>query len=253
MVAGTWNNQDGLYLQFGTQKAVPEVGGDYMVYGDVRELETYICLAQTQWGNPSAGTGLTVPALPSSFVGTGTAIQAGIQSLTTLFPLQQTAPVTTSAGSTGVVVLANPQLFIDSVELECLVSANAGSGGATGLTGIGLAINQPGGAGFAQVTPNAGVQLFGSVTNAKMVAGAKYIMDPDGTFYGSASPPVAGSWFTTTTPNGMQVPLVTNAVTPLPVGAYISAIAAGGTYSGSGAAGLLRLRIKYGYYGNISY
>lgn len=253
MSTGTWLNQDGLYLQFGTQKAVPEVGGEYMVYGDIREVETYICLAATQWGTPTAGTGLAVPALPSSFVGTGTAIQAGIQSLTTLFPLQQTAPVTTSAGTTGVVVLANPQLFIDSVELECLVTANAGTGGATGLTGIGFATVNPTTQAFVQVTPNAGTQLFGAITNAKMVAGARWTMGSDGTFYGSGTPPVAGSWFTTTTPNGMQVPLVTNAITPLPVNAYISAIATAGTYTGNGAAGLLRMRVKYGYIGNISY
>lgn len=253
MSTGTWLNQDGLYLQFGTQKAVPEVGGEYLVYGDIREVETYICLAATQWGPPTAGTGLAVPALPSSFVGTGTAIQAGVQSLTTLFPLQQTAPVTASAGTTGVQVLAAPQLFIDSIELECLISAAAGTGGATGLTGIGLVTVNPTTQAFVQVTPNAGTQLFGAITNAKMVAGAKWYMDPDGTFFGSATPPVAGSWFTTTTPNGLNVPLVTNSITPLPTNAYISAIAAGGTYSGSGATGLLRMRVKYGYFGNISY
>lgn len=253
MSTGTWLNQDGLYLQFGTQKAVPEVGGEYMVYGDVREVETYISLAATQWGGPSAGTGLAVPALPSSFSGTTTAIAAGIQSLTTLLPLQQTAPVTTSAGTTGVVVLQNPQLFIDSIELECLVTAAAGTGGATGLTGIGLATINPTTQAFVQVTPNAGTQLFGAITNAKMVAGARWVQNADGTFYGSATPPVAGSWFTTTTPNGMQIPLVTNSITPLPVNAYISSIAAGGTYSGNGAAGLLRMRVKYGFYGNIAF
>lgn len=39
MTAGNWRNGDGLYLQYGTQKAVPTTMGDYMVYGDTRELE----------------------------------------------------------------------------------------------------------------------------------------------------------------------------------------------------------------------
>lgn len=39
MTAGNWRNTDGLYLQYGTQKAVPTTMGDYMVYGDTRELE----------------------------------------------------------------------------------------------------------------------------------------------------------------------------------------------------------------------
>lgn len=39
MTAGNWRNSDGLYLQYGTQKAVPTTMGVYMVYGDTRELE----------------------------------------------------------------------------------------------------------------------------------------------------------------------------------------------------------------------
>ncbi len=47
MVAGTWTNQDGLYLQFGTQKAIPEIGGDYLAYGSNRIYEQYIPLGTT--------------------------------------------------------------------------------------------------------------------------------------------------------------------------------------------------------------
>lgn len=39
MTAGSWLNTDGLYVQYGTQKAVPTTMGDYMVYGDTREIE----------------------------------------------------------------------------------------------------------------------------------------------------------------------------------------------------------------------
>lgn len=39
MTAGSWMNNDGLYVQYGTQKAVPTTMGDYLSYGDTREIE----------------------------------------------------------------------------------------------------------------------------------------------------------------------------------------------------------------------
>lgn len=42
MVGGSWMNNDGLYLQFGTSKAVPTVAGDYLTYGELREIELTI-------------------------------------------------------------------------------------------------------------------------------------------------------------------------------------------------------------------
>jgi hypothetical protein len=260
MVAGTWTNQDGLYLQFGTQKAIPEVGGDFLAYGETRLMETYISLATTQWSGLVAGAAPQVPALPSSFSGTTTAIAAGIQSLTTLFPLQTTAPILTATGGNGL-VLNQKQIWIDRVELECLVSANAGTGGATGLTGIGLAFLNPLTQAFVQVTPNAGTQLMGAVTNAQMTAGNKWTFWPVAasaamTAFPTTTPPTGGNW-------GGNLPLVTNAVTfpqlaspenptGLPQWGYISAIASGGTFTGTTAAGLLKLRVFYNIYGNIA-
>src|SRR5882672_9826574 len=128
MSTGSWLNQDGMYLQFGTSKAIPEAGGDYLMYGESREIEVLINLGTTAYGSKSGATGAQNPALPSSFQGTVASQSAtantGIVSFTTLFPLQQTAPVTV-ADSTGLLQLNNPQLWIDSVELETLVSANA--------------------------------------------------------------------------------------------------------------------------------
>jgi hypothetical protein len=257
MSTGSWLNQDGLYLQFGTSKAIPEAGGDYLVYGDNREIEVLINLGTTAYGSKSGQTGALNPALPSSFQGTVASQTAtantGIVSFTTFFPLQVTAPVTV-ANTSGVLQLNNPQLAIDSVELETLVSANAGTGSATGLTGIGLVIadNSVTPSRWVQVTPNAGTQLMGAVTNAQMTAGKRFTFYPDGTAIGTGTPPTAGDWVGTTT-NGLQVPLVTNALTPLPNNAYISAIASGGTFTGSSGGGLIKLRIKYYYYGTINY
>lgn len=247
MSTGFWINNDGLPLQFGTQKAIPEVGGDYLMYGENRIVETYICLGATQFG--PAGS-QQVPALPASFSGTSTPIAAGIQSMTTLFPLQVTAPVTV-ANTSGVLPLVNPQIYIDQVDVECLVSAAAGTGSATGIT-VGLVTINPATGAFVQVTPNAGTQIIKSLLNAQMVAGKHLSWYSNGDIFGSAiGSSTAGDWVGTTT-NGQQMPLVTNAITPLPANAFISAICAGGTYSGSGGGGLLKLRIRYGIYGSIN-
>jgi hypothetical protein len=245
MVAGFWVNQDGLPLQFGTQKPIPELGGDYLVYGETREIEQYICLGATSFGNNA----LQVPALPSSFSGTSTPIAAGIQSMTNLVPLQVTAPVTV-ASSGGVLTVANPQIQWDMVEVETLIAANAGSGGATGIT-VGLVTMNPATQAFVQVTPNAGTQIIKSLLNAQMTAGNRLTWYPDATVFGTAiGSSVAGDWMGTTT-KGTQIPLVTNSITPLPNNAWISAIAAGGTYTGSSGGGLLKLRLRYTVYGTI--
>lgn len=44
MTAGSWFNNDGLYVQYGTQKAVPETAGDYLSYGSNRMIEVLIDL-----------------------------------------------------------------------------------------------------------------------------------------------------------------------------------------------------------------
>jgi len=243
MTQGTWFNNDGLYLQYGTQKAIPELGGDFKSYGEWREVETYIGLAQTTWG--ALGGMPPVPALPNGFTGTSTPIAAGIQSMTTLMPLQTTAIPAAAASGNGL-ILSGTYLWISQVDLEVLVGANAGTGSATGLTGIGLVVTNPGAPStFVQATPNAGVQLVGATSNAQMGAGKHYTWYSDGTAFGTGSPPTAGSWLG-------QVPLLTNAITPLPQSAWISALATGGTYSGTTASGLLKLRVKYFIWGNIA-
>lgn len=44
MVAGNWLDGDGLYRQYGTSKAVPEVSGEYLSYGSNRVIEVLIDL-----------------------------------------------------------------------------------------------------------------------------------------------------------------------------------------------------------------
>lgn len=44
MVGGNWLNPDGLYVQYGTSKAVPTTMGDYLSYGEWRDIEFTISL-----------------------------------------------------------------------------------------------------------------------------------------------------------------------------------------------------------------
>lgn len=239
MSTGNWFNQDGLYLQYGTAKAVPEAGGDYLVYGETREIEQIIGLVPYQL----TAAGLPIPAVPTSFSGTTTAIAAGIQSLTTQFPLQQTAPVTTTTG--GTLILSAPQIFIESVEVETLVTAAGGTS-----ISVGLATASPASpsSSFVQVTPNAGVQLVNALLTANMAVGMKAVFTQPGStgllYSAASSSPIAGggTWV------GINMPLVTNAIVPLPQSAYIST-----TASGTFTNGLIKLRVRYAIYGNIAY
>src|SRR6266446_8961919 len=152
MVAGFWLNQDGLPLQFGTAKAIPEVGGDYLVYGETRVIEQLIPLVPMAMGSGA----IQVPAPPTSFVGTSTPIAAGIQSLTEIVPLQIT-PVTTVSG--GVLTFTTTQLFFEQVELDTIVAATGGTSIAVGL--VTQTTPAPGASpSFVQATPNAGTQII---------------------------------------------------------------------------------------------
>src|SRR5712664_2159550 len=151
MVAGYWVNQDGLVLQYGTQKAVPEMGGDYLIYGEIREVEQYIPLVPTTWG--SGGVAQGAPPTSLTFVGTGTSLQAGIQSLTQMFPLQLTAPQTASGSA---LTLTNTQLFIESVWLETVQVIAPTSNTMT----VGLVTSTGGSTpAYVQIAPNAGFQI----------------------------------------------------------------------------------------------
>lgn len=45
-MAQNWFNKDGLFIQYGTDKAIPEVGGDYLSYGSNRLIEVLIDLTK---------------------------------------------------------------------------------------------------------------------------------------------------------------------------------------------------------------
>lgn len=53
MVGGSWMNNDGLYVKYGTSNAVPTTAGDYVSYGEMREIEFTVTLANTAAGATS--------------------------------------------------------------------------------------------------------------------------------------------------------------------------------------------------------
>src|SRR6266853_279217 len=248
MVAGTWYNQDGLYLQYGTQKQVPEIGGDFLMYGETRMYEQYIPLVPTQFGSPAtAGSSpFVVGGAPTTFSGTGTALQAGIQSVNLFVPLQGTLPTGLSSGT---IVLDRTQLFFETVEVETIVGATGGTSLAVGLVTTSQLPGSPN-ATFVQVTPNAGVQLLNGLLIANMAnPGMRATFwtptASSGIIFGGTGFATAiasnGAWLS-------NVPLVTNTITPLPQSAWISSIA-----TGTFTSGLVKLRVRYTIYGNITF
>lgn len=263
MTAGNWLNYDGLYLQYGTQKAVADMGGAYVMYGPWRVMEFMISPGAMSVSSPSGAANTT--ALPSSFQGTvasqTAAANTGIIDYTTFFPLQATAPITAASGN--VLSFVSPQIYISQIDFETIVPWSAGGGSGTGLTGIGLVYplpsstvpswvqtTNPGGAG-------AGVNLLGAITiaNNMLNQGRHWTFFADGTMINlltsPATPidtnyPVPGTFLTT---DKGSISLTTPAATILPGGiannAYVSAIVSGGQFTQATAGGLSLFTIKW--------
>lgn len=68
MVGGSWMNNDGLYVQYGTQKAVPTTMGDYLSYGEWRDIEFTANLA----------TGSTLATAGTYIMGNTTFLPTGV-------------------------------------------------------------------------------------------------------------------------------------------------------------------------------
>ena len=240
MVAGYWLNNDGLSLQYGTQKAIPEIGGDFLTYGENREVEVYLNLAaNTQNGLPGL---LQTTSL--SFAAGGTAAQAGIISGTTIMPLNNNGTAIPTTGSTPVY----PIIYLEQIEVVTLIPAIAS--GATSIN-LGLVTSQISAtagapATWVQVAPNPGVQLLNAFVTASMgTVGQKVTLYPTGVIpAGTAAN--QGSWLALG-----NMPLTTTVsqagTTTLANSAFLSAAAVGGTYT----SGLLKIRIKYFTYGPI--
>ena len=229
MSTGNWTNKDNLPLQFGTSKALPDWSGEFRTTGSSREVEFIVPLIPVTMG------GYTMPAVPTSFSGTTTYAAAGISNPDLLFPLQWTALEVTSGSA---LTVTKPSLFIEQVQITSLSPMAGGTSLAVGFATINPANQQ-----FAQVTPDTGVQLVDTLVTATFATTAGLTQTwnrPGSTGYGSGAANVAGggAWI-------KQVPLVTNAFTPLPTDAWVSAIA-----TGSFTDGVLKVKVRYTY--NVS-
>lgn len=68
MSQGSWENQDQLLIQYGTQKANPETAGDYLAYGQVRCMEVLIDLVSLSTNPQIQSTTTFFPAGYNVFV-----------------------------------------------------------------------------------------------------------------------------------------------------------------------------------------
>jgi hypothetical protein len=259
--AGQWVNSDGLLVTFGAQKAQPDLATEYAMPGGLRVIEALIPLCSTTFGTLPSG-GFTWPGLPNGFNGTS-ANSAGILSINTLMPVPTNIPTKAIGANNSTQLIQNTGFYISQVDVEVLVSANAGTGGATGFS-LGLAYVDPITQAIKQFSNGAGQQLTSVMTNTALVAGMKWTFwgGPGGagagttqTYPATASAPTAGYWvgnfnsWSSGNEDGGAFP-----VTPYNVyggvnAGMLSAIAVGGTYSGSNASGLVKARVYYYPYG----
>lgn len=72
MVGGNWFNNDGLFIQYGTSKAVPTTMGDYSMPGEWRDIEFTTNLAT---GQPLATAGTYIMG-NTTFLPTGVFIES---------------------------------------------------------------------------------------------------------------------------------------------------------------------------------
>jgi hypothetical protein len=228
---GQWNNQDGLPLQFGTTKALPDWSGDYVAYGSTRIAECLIPLVPVTMG------GYTMPAIPTSFSGTTTYAAAGISNPDFLFPLQTTAPQTASGSA---ITISKPQLIIEKVEVSSLSPMAGGTSVTVGLAVMNASQN------FVQVTDavsSGGNHLVDTLATATLntSGGTAIWYAATNTRSFPASTAGGGAWV------GIRAPLITNSITPLPQGAWVSAIA-----TGSFTDGVLQMKVYYKYSGSIN-
>jgi len=84
---GSWNNNDGLYIKYGTDKTTPNKGGEYVNVGLEREIEFKITLSELTESEtpvsdqvffPSGARISAIEVLTTTAAATGTAIDLGL-------------------------------------------------------------------------------------------------------------------------------------------------------------------------------
>lgn len=129
MVGGSWLNSDGLYIQYGTTKAIPETAGDYLSYGATRLIEMTVDLT----------TLTTTPVIQSNttfFPGNG---QVFIESVEVDSEVSATGGTSFSVGAMNLdrsSVLSNTG-FLSAAPIADHTTAGMQKTYTTGVTGVG--------------------------------------------------------------------------------------------------------------------
>lgn len=151
MVAGSWMNNDGLWIKYGTSKVVPATAGEYKSYETMRNTEFYIDLTTL----PAFGTGSIPVGADVTFIPAGAFIEqvdvecelAGAGATATLNVGLVGYDRTTVASATG---------FVNAMTVASLTQGSKQSmnGGSTFAGGyVGTAAGTPS-AGYLWVTAN---------------------------------------------------------------------------------------------------
>lgn len=155
MTYGSWLNADNLLLQYGAQKAVPTTGGDYMSYGETREIETLIYLAGLTTTPQIVDVTTFMPAGTQTFIEQveavcevgatgGTSFSVGLG-----YPTPGTTTYTTNsitnASYPAVTVISNTA-FINTMLIANVTTAGQKTILAEGTTAAGAYIGSTGGA-----------------------------------------------------------------------------------------------------------
>lgn len=157
MTAGSWMNADGLYIQYGTQKAVPEVGGDYLSYGETRDIELTLTLANLS-------------------------TTATIISNTTFFPLNGQVFIESVNVDTEVAAAGGTSLSVGLMGLDRTTATPSPYGGATLVSAMAT----------ATMTAGSSQTLVGGSTGAGSIVGTQPSAGTQGAGYITAT--VAGTF-----------------------------------------------------------
>ncbi len=68
MSTGSWQNNDSLLLEYGTQKGNPELVGDYLAYGNTRIMEAYVDMTSLTVSSQLLSTNAIFPAGYNVFI-----------------------------------------------------------------------------------------------------------------------------------------------------------------------------------------
>lgn len=146
---GAWQDNDGRLRQFGPQKATAQTGGDFLAYGDTREMEVTITLANLTTTANMIDTNVFFPAGTQVFieqvvvdtevgmtVGSATAFSVGLGSVAT----PPASYVTIAGNQYPAITTISDTAFVNGALNATVTTAGQKNTLVTGSTGAGALI-----------------------------------------------------------------------------------------------------------------